>query len=210
MCPPLVSAYAGEAVGLSKVPLGEVGQEREEMSHDTERANAVNLRAQVAILRSQLAKSQARECQMQGILERVMVDRYWQQRIAFAKRGMGTAVEYGKLPLDIESTLTSSSGSCPHATRLAELEADAALDKAELSRIRPKRGDPYFHSTVEEWAAECRQTADLRADLATARKLCDKTADEMLAMSEPDHEPHCKVCGELYRELRAEGAKGER
>ena len=71
------------------------------MSHDTERANAVNLRAQVAILRSQLAESQARE-------------------------------------------------------------ADAALDKAELSRIRPKRGDPYFHSTVEEWGAECRQTADLR------------------------------------------------
>ena len=57
------------------------------MSHDTERANAVNLRAQVAILRSQLAESQARECQMQGILERVMVDRYWQQRIASAGKG---------------------------------------------------------------------------------------------------------------------------
>ena len=153
------------------------------MSHDTERANAVNLRAQVAILRSQLAESQARECQMQGILERVMVDRYWQQRIAFAKRGMGTAVEYGKLPLDIESTLTSSSGSCPHATRLAELEADAALDKAELSRIRPKRGDPYFHSTVEEWAAECRQTADLRAELAAVTK----DRDELSALIEKQH-----------------------
>ena len=51
-------------------------------------------------------------------------------------------------------------------------DADSVLDKAELSRIRPKRGDPYFHSTVEEWAAECRQTADLRAELAEARKLC--------------------------------------
>ena len=68
----------------------------------------------------------------------------------------------------------AASGPCPHAAELAALEADAALDKAELSRIRPKRGDPYFHSTVEEWAAECRQTADLRAELTEARKLCGR------------------------------------
>jgi hypothetical protein len=53
--------------------------------------------------------------------------------------------------------------------RITELEGDAALDKAELSRIRPQRGDPYFRSTVEEWAAECGQTAGLRARLAESQ-----------------------------------------
>jgi chromosome segregation ATPase len=68
-------------------------------------------------------------------------------------------------------------------TELAAKEADAALDKAELSRIRPKRGDPYFHSTVEEWAAECRQTADLRAELAAVTK----DRDELSALIEKQH-----------------------
>ena len=34
-------------------------------------------------------------------------------------------------------------------------DADSALDKAELSRIRPHRGEPYFHSTIGEWADQC-------------------------------------------------------
>ena len=60
---------------------------------------------------------------------------------------------------------------------LSALEADAALDKAELSRIRPKRGDPYFHSTVQEWAAECKQTTELRATVA-------RLTAELAAMTE--------------------------
>ena len=66
---------------------------------------------------------------------------------------------------------------------LAAKDADSALDKAELSRIRPKRGDPYFHSTVEEWGAECRQTAGLRADLAAVTK----DRDELSALIEKQH-----------------------
>jgi hypothetical protein len=60
--------------------------------------------------------------------------------------------------------------------RLTAELTDAALDKAELSRIRPKRGDPYCHSTVEEWAAQCRQTADLRAGLAAMKQERDGLA----------------------------------
>jgi hypothetical protein len=44
-------------------------------------------------------------------------------------------------------------------TRIEALEDDAVLDKAELSRIRPHRGDPYAHSTIEEWGAQVEENS---------------------------------------------------
>lgn len=111
-------------------------------------------------------------------------------------------------------SLSLSTAATSLRSQLAESqarEADAALDKAELSRIRPKRGDPYFHSTVEEWAAECRQTADLRAELATARKLCGEAkvileAIDGISWSANIGMPH--DFARMIVRLRTEEAKG--
>lgn len=99
------------------------------------------------------------------------------------------AMEKGKVmtPNEIAVQMQKMADENVLRARIAELESDAALDKAELSRIRPNRGDPYFHSTVEEWAAECKQTADLRAKLAarTAELAASKAiVRDVLAVAE--------------------------
>lgn len=79
---------------------------------------------------------------------------------------------------------------------------DALLQDGEISEsarrdlIATRAGD-----------AQCEHATGL----TEARKLCGKAADEMLAMSEPNHAKPgetCKACRELYAELRAEAAKG--
>jgi chromosome segregation ATPase len=56
---------------------------------------------------------------------------------------------------------------------LAARTADAALDKTELSRIRPRRGDTYFHSTVEEWSAQYKQNSQITERIAALEQECD-------------------------------------
>ena len=82
---------------------------------------------------------------------------------------------------------------------LAAKDADSALDKAELSRIRPHRGEPYFHSTIGEWADQCNlniqnrlRIEKLEAELAARTEERDAARQTIL-----DHENReSSVCPE--------------
>ena len=119
------------------------------MSHDTERANAVNLRAQVAILRSQLAESQARECRMREAWESVLIGGNnlasaligwlgaggpgfpaYQSDLGVAREAIGDVYRFDawvcwrSIMLARDAIALSASQSCPHA---AEVERPKAL-----------------------------------------------------------------------------------
>ena len=166
------------------------------MSHDTERANAVNLRAQVAILRSQLAESQARECGAREALESADAT-LCSCRYKSADRPTICNCDIHAAHRIIQAALAAS-GPCKHAAEVKalgeQLESDrtavadgvTAANKAIDSRhwLTEGRGsyewnDDLWHDEFRAAALEIKAALEPLAKIAADWKGCPQTGAEV-------------------------------